>query len=84
MPEFREKQNFKVQLRYTQKEMVLSAEPDEDPNRTPREWKAGEIVEVDLVGDPPGIMAVQDLVISGTNHFLSYDEYYILDDESES
>ena len=65
---YRERQNFKVKLKY-----------DEIDRDTRYAYLRGDIVEVDLVGDPPGIMSVQDLVIADTNIYLGHKDYEIVD-----
>jgi hypothetical protein len=62
--------DFRVKLRF-----------DEIDRDTRYAFLRGDIVEVDLVGDPPGMMAVQDLVIAGTDLYLDYDEYEITEEE---
>lgn len=63
-------EDFRMKLKY-----------DEIDRETRFAFLRGDVVEVDWVGDPPGIMAVQDTVIAGTNIYLDHKNSEIVDDE---
>lgn len=70
---FRERRPYKVRLKYDE---YIGPWDKPEPD-----YKRGDVVEVDLVGDPHGIMAVQWLVIAGTDHPLDWDECEILEED---